>query len=99
MRGYNNKNIVLHELVGLSAEVVNSSDRAQIGIKGKVVKETKNLLFLDDNNEAKRIVKKISTFKFSKDGKSFVVNGEEINFRSYERTEKAFKFYKKRRLM
>lgn len=98
MREYNNKNVVLHELVGLNAEVINSSDREQIGIKGEVIRETKNLLFLDDNNRTRRVVKKISTFKFSKDGESFVVNGEEINFRSYERTEKALKFYKRRKL-
>lgn len=98
MSGYNNKNIVLHELVGLNAEVINSSDRAQIGIKGKVIRETKSLLFLDDNKTAKKIVKKISTFKFSDGRDDFVVDGEEIDFRPYERTEKAFKFYKKRRL-
>jgi len=98
MRGYNNKNIVLHELVGLNAEVINSSDRAQIGIKGKVIRETKNLLFLDDNNRIRSIVKKTSTFRFNTGRESFVVDGEEINFRAYERIEKAFKFYKRRKL-
>ncbi|MGH2638391.1 MAG: ribonuclease P protein component 1 [Rhabdochlamydiaceae bacterium] len=96
MRGYNNKNIVLHELIGLQAEVINSSDRSQIGIKGRIIDETKNLLYLSDNTHTRRIVKKSSTFRFS-DGKNrFVVEGEEINFRPYERTEKALKFYKKR---
>jgi ribonuclease P protein subunit POP4 len=99
MRGYNNKNIVLHELVGLDAKVVNSSDMSQIGIKGKVIRETKNLLFLDDNNRTRMIVKKNSTFEFSKGKEVFVVKGEEINFRPYERTEKALKFYKKRKLI
>ena len=98
MRGYNNKNIVLHELVGLDAEVMESKDRAQVGIKGKVIRETKNLLFLDDKNKTREVVKKISTFRFRNGSESFVVNGEEINFRPYERTEKAFKFYRRRRL-
>ena len=98
MRGYNNKNIVLHELVGLDAQVIDSKDRAQVGIKGKVIRETKNLLFLDDKNKTREVVKKISTFRFRNGSESFVVNGEEINFRPYERTEKAFKFYRRRKL-
>ena len=96
MQGYNNKNIVLHELVGLDAEVVNSNDRSQIGIKGKVLKETKNLLYVEDVGSVKRIIKSISTFKFGDGKQHFVVDGKEINFRPHERTEKAMKFYKKR---
>ena len=99
MRGYNNKNIVLHELVGLDAKVTGSHDRTQIGIKGKVIRETKNLLFLDDKGSIRRVVKKVSTFRFSDGKRSYVVNGEEINFRSFERTEKAFKFYRRRKLI
>ena len=34
---YNNKTIVLHELIGLVANVVNSSDFDQIGIHGDVM--------------------------------------------------------------
>ena len=98
MNKYNNKTIVLHELIGLEARVIKSSDKSQIGIKGKVIRETKNLLFLTDNNVTKKIVKKISTFRFSYGKNSFVVDGKEINFRSHERIEKAFKFYKKRSL-
>ena len=98
MRGYNNKNIVLHELVGLDAKVTGSNDRTQIGTKGEVIRETKNLLFLDDKGIIKRVVKKVSTFKFNDGKDSYVVKGEEINFRSFERTEKAFKFYRRRKL-
>ena len=82
----------------MSAEIIDSYDKSQIGIKGTVIKETKNLLILDDNNHVRKIVKKVSTFRFQHGRQSFVVNGEEINFRSYERTEKALKFYKRRKL-
>ena len=93
---YNNKNIVLHELIGLDAEVIDCSDRTQIGIKGRVVDETKNLL-LSRRRLTRKIVKKNSSFRFSDGKQSFVVDGEEINFRPHERTEKGFKFYKKRK--
>jgi ribonuclease P protein subunit POP4 len=98
MHGYNNKNIVLHELIGLEAEVINCKDRSQIGVKGRVIDETKNLLYLRHDSNIRKVVKKICTFRFSIDGDSFVVKGEEINFRAHERTEKALKFYKKRKL-
>lgn len=99
MYSYNNKNIVLHELVGLDVEVVNSSDPFQIGIKGRVVNETKNLIFIRANDKiVRKIVKKTATFRFSYNKLHFIVDGEEINFRAHERTEKALKFYKKRAL-
>ena len=44
--------------VGLDAKVTGSHDRTQIGTKGKVIRETKNLLFLDDKGTKKRVVKK-----------------------------------------
>ncbi len=98
MHGYNNRNIVLHELIGLDAEVVDSRDRSQIGLKGRVIRETKNLLYLLHESKTRRIVKITSTFRFAVGKESFVVDGREINFRPYERTEKALKFYRRRSL-
>ena len=98
MHGYNNKNIVLHELIGLEAEVVSSRDSSQVGMKGLIVNETKNLLYLKHESKVKEVVKKISKFEFRCGGDSFIVDGKEINFRAHERTEKAMKFYKKRKL-
>jgi ribonuclease P protein subunit POP4 len=97
MPGYDNRNIVLHELVGLKVSVVNSSDPDQIGIRGVVVDETKNLLLIRQNGLVKKVVKKISTFKFIAEKNTFTVKGEEISFRPHERIEKAYKFYRKRR--
>jgi ribonuclease P protein subunit POP4 len=54
MHGYNNKNIVLHELIGLDAEVIDCRDRSQIGIKGKVINETKNLLYLRHDSKVQQ---------------------------------------------
>ena len=97
MLTYNNKTIVLHELIGLTVKVVKSHDRSQIGIHGTVIDETKNTLLIRTEEGNKRVAKDISTFKFKYGKKSFVVDGEEINFRSYERIEKGLKFYKRRK--
>jgi len=100
MLGYNNKNIVLHELIGLDVKVVKSSDTLRRGVRGTVIDETKNLLIIDTGKGIKKVPKAGSTFMLRPKGfrKGFVVNGEEIMFRSYERTEKALKYYKRRNL-
>ena len=95
---YDNKNIVLHELIGLKAEVVACRDASQKGTRGVVVDETKNTLVLLTKAGPKRVGKRISTFKFIADKKVFTVQGEEITFRPYERIEKSMKYYKRRRL-
>ncbi len=97
MHGYNNRNIVIHELVGLDVQVIDSRDRKQIGINGSVVRETKNLLYIKSGDATVKVVKLISEFRFRVGDRRFDVKGEEINFRSHERTEKALKFYKSRK--
>jgi ribonuclease P protein subunit POP4 len=94
---YNNKTIVLHELSGLNVQVLKSLDKNQKGVRGRVLKETKNTLVVETPEGVKQVVKKTSTFKFFVGKKSFTVEGIEINFRPFERTEKAVKFYKRRK--
>jgi ribonuclease P protein subunit POP4 len=96
MTEYNNKTIVLHELIGLKVEVLRSKDSSIKGTKGTVVDETKNTLLIRTASKDKRVPKVTSTFKFLFGRNKFIVNGEEICFRPYERLEKSFKFYKKR---
>ncbi|MGC8571868.1 MAG: ribonuclease P protein component 1 [Candidatus Micrarchaeia archaeon] len=93
---YNNKTIVLHELIGKQVKVIRSSDKSQIGIEGEIIDETKNTFLIETTNGIKRITKNISVFEFNINNKIFIVDGTEINFRSYERIEKGIKFYKKR---
>ena len=75
-----------------------SLDKNQEGIAGTVIDETKNTLVINTPGGAKRVAKKISTFKFYSEGKSFTVRGEEICFRSHERISKAMKFYRSRKV-
>ncbi len=94
---YDNRSIILGELIGLDASVSACKDSRQKGIKGVVVYETKNTLLIQTKTGLKRIVKKSAVFRFWSGGRSYLVNGEEINFRPVERTEKALKFYKRRK--
>ena len=80
------RNLIRHELIGLPVEVVESSNKFQIGIKGKVVDETKNLLIIETKNGLKKIQKKGSKFIFKiPSGKKVKVDGERIIARPEDR--------------
>lgn len=95
---YDNRNIVVNELIGLKAKVIKSLDRKQQGISGTVIDETKNTITLETEKGIKKIMKKTSVFRFLAEGKAFTVPGDEINFRPHERTEKAMRFFKSRKV-
>ena len=40
------RNLHRHELIGMMVEVIQSTDRQMLGIKGRVLDETKHLLFI-----------------------------------------------------
>ena len=98
MPSYNNRNIVLHELIGLKVEVAKSHDKSRKGIRGTVLNETKNTLVIGTISGRRTVPKLASTFKFVYGRKKFTVEGREINFRPHERLEKSFRFYKRRRI-
>jgi ribonuclease P protein subunit POP4 len=51
------KNLGCHEWIGLEAEVFGGSDRGRIGLKGKIIDETKNLVVIDTEKGEKRLPK------------------------------------------
>lgn len=85
----NPQNLHLHELIGLEAQVSKSSCKKWIGIKGKVVDETKNLLVLECLEKEVRIPKSSCVFQFLLDGRKVELEGKRIAFRPQERTKKA----------
>ena len=52
--GYDNKNIVLNELIGLRVRVVRCIDKKQRGLEGRVVDETKNTLVVETEEGRKK---------------------------------------------
>ena len=51
-------NIHKHELIGLSAKVISSSDSSLKGISGKIVNETKKTLRIEVDGKEKVLLKK-----------------------------------------
>jgi len=73
-------------LIGLEVEVVNSPNEAEIGLRGKVVLDKKNaLVILSEDNKKKVILKKNRVFKFKRDGKIFIIDGDAIIGKYYSR--------------
>jgi ribonuclease P protein subunit POP4 len=82
------ENLIRHELIGLDAEVAASENKTQIGIRGLVVDETKNLLAIETKDGVKRIQKKGSEFIFTiPDGKRVKVRGSLLAKRHEDRVK------------
>jgi len=84
------KNILYSTFVGLTVEIVNSSQHDLIGLKGKVVGETKNLIMIEKENEKEVKIQKVSSvFRFTlDDGEKIDIEGKKIAFRPHERPKK-----------
>ena len=72
------------ELIGLEVEVVDAKNKSLIGIKGKIVDETKNTFVIETNGKEKNLLKDqvtlIINFKKEKiraEGKLFLGRPEE----------------------
>ncbi len=83
----NVKNILRHELIGLQCEVVRSSNKSQVGIKGLIEDETLKTLVID----GKRVFKKGSVFSIKVAGQSVDVDGDYLLSRPEDRIKKKIK--------
>jgi ribonuclease P protein subunit POP4 len=83
------QNIMRHELIGLEARVVNSSDHTLLGTSGKVVDETRHMLVVEDGERVRNISKSNSTFLITlPDGEKVTVDGKKLVGRPEERVRR-----------
>ncbi len=73
------KKLYPHELIGEEVEVVSSNNQSQVGIKGKVIDETKSTL----NINGKVLLKNNITIKHLSSGE--IIHGQEIAKRPEDR--------------
>lgn len=78
------KDIFPHELIGEEIEVLDSKNKSNLGVKGKIIDETKETIKVL-RNDGKEVVlmKSIIIFKLRSTGK--VISGEQIAKRPEER--------------
>lgn len=87
------RNIFFHELIGLSIEVIDYPDRKIIGLKGRIVDETRKTLLVELNTgRLVRVFKENCIFKITiPSGKTVLIRGFEVMGNPEDRLKKIVK--------
>ncbi len=81
--------IVQHEFIGLDVKVVKSSNPHVVGIKGRVVDETRNTLTILHKGKKRTVIKDTAVFDFvMPDGTVVEIDGKVIMGRPEDRIKK-----------
>ena len=83
--GVETKEIARRELIGINVEITDSKNKANIGVKGRIVDETKNTLVIEEKGAKKRVFKNNIVLKLKFDKKTVEVKGELFSGRPKER--------------
>lgn len=84
----NNEDVVLLcPLIGLETEIVSSSSKESVGIRGKTIDETKNMVFIESKEKVRKVSKKGNVFEVLIKGKKIKVRGDDILFRPEEKAK------------
>ena len=86
----NPKNILRHEFIGLACEVVESKNKHQTGLRGRIVDETLKTITIKDK-ERKKIPKKDTVFRVQLGSQKVDIDGNYIIARPEDRIKKKFK--------
>ena len=83
----NVKDIIKHELIGLKTKIVDSKNKANIGIQGKIIDETKYTIIIESEGNQKRLFKNNITIDVDVDKKIVRINGKLLSGRPKERVK------------
>ncbi|MDP3916948.1 MAG: ribonuclease P protein subunit [Nanoarchaeota archaeon] len=80
------------EFIGRTIEVVGAENPSLIGIKGKIVNDTKSTFEIEKKDgQTKKLVKKQVTIKTKIQGKTVIIEGEILQGKPEERLKKKIK--------
>lgn len=82
------KDIIRRCMVGYTMKVVQAANKANIGLRGCVIDETKHTLVLETKNGLKRIFKSNTTLQFQYKTKTINLDGTLIVGRPYDRVNR-----------
>jgi ribonuclease P protein subunit POP4 len=85
--GIDVKGIIKHELIGLKAKVIDSKNKANVGIAGKIIDETKHTIIIESKGKQKRLFKNNITLDVHLDKKIVRINGKLLSGRPKERVK------------
>lgn len=84
----NEKNILMHELIGLQCEVIVAKNKTHMGLKGRIIDETMKTMILEQNGRKKIIPKKGSKFRVLLRARKVDIIGDFIIARPEDRIKK-----------
>lgn len=77
-----------HELIGLDVEIVSSTHPGYIGLRGRVVDETRRMLMIESDGVERKVPKATCVFEFDDQGRKERVKGADIEFRPEDRVKR-----------
>jgi len=73
------RNVVSLNIIGRKVEVLNSNNPYLIGLKGRVIDETRNMIYIETEGGLKKVPKSVCLFRFFLDNNSyFDVDGKRL---------------------
>ncbi|MBD3313921.1 ribonuclease P protein subunit [Candidatus Woesearchaeota archaeon] len=80
------KDLAKKELIGVEAEIIDSVNKSNIGIKGRIIDETKNCITIMTDKGEKKMIKNNITLNISE--KKARIQGKDLSGRPEERIKK-----------
>lgn len=80
------KDLLKKELIGLDVKIIGSKNRSNIGIKGKIIDETRNSMVIKTDNGDKMVLKENVVLELT--NKGLMVDGKMLAGRPEERIKK-----------
>lgn len=79
--------IIKHELIGLHIKIADSKNKANIGLTGKIINETKYTLTIKTAKGNKMVFKKTIKIELKKNNKKILVDGSLLIRRPEDRVK------------
>jgi len=76
------------EFIGLDVEILESTCKEYLGIKGRVVDESRNTFTVEQSGKPRMVPKDCCRFRFVDEAGAHIVSGEDIKFRPEDRIKK-----------
>lgn len=86
------ENLVRHELIGLKVKVVDSSNKKNVGISGKIIDESRNVIVIEKTKGKEvKLAKEYNVFVFNLGKQKVRIEGKILVARPEDRIKKKFK--------
>lgn len=82
------KDITRHELIGLNVEIIESKNKSLVGLKGKIIDETKSLLLIQSDKGIKKVLKDQVTMSIQVKDKKVQLEGKLLIGKPEDRLKK-----------